>query len=445
MAAKNTANREIITGSDFRRMVTGAYSEFLLEYERLNQLDKKLRPKHSGWPGTDILRTMGAAVMALGEAADDGIGAVARRTAAASILGARGNAGVVLAQIFRGLGKGLLGKFTATSSEFGKAFQYGILYAQRVLPEEPESPIVRAARAVAKGAYQAVRANLPILEILSAAVEAGEKPLQEGGERDVGEEIMLVFLTGCQKGLMGNFVSPALNFSVGSGGERLGLPDPREDEVRPYCLTFRITNDKMNPHELEEYLQQEASFVVVDARRGSVFVHLHTARPGLAIEKSMGFGAITDIRLADMSEPHAAAHPAAPLLPVALLAVAGDKARAERLQEAGANLIALGGDGNVPSVGALVNAAHSDLAETYIMVADGPRLNLVLPQVKRLLGDRVEVIAASGPAEQEAVLHLFDPKQSLAENVARMRRQVPSEQIAAREAVISRQGRVRRK
>ena len=87
MAAKNTANQEVITGSDFRRMVTGAYSEFLLEYERLNRLDKKLRPKHSGWPGTDILRTMGAAVMALGEAADDGIGAVARRTAAASILG----------------------------------------------------------------------------------------------------------------------------------------------------------------------------------------------------------------------------------------------------------------------------------------------------------------------------------------------------------------------
>ena len=159
----------------------------------------------------------------------------------------------------------------------------------------------------------------------------------------------------------------------------------------------------------------------------------------------MGFGAITDIRLAFLSEPHAGALPAAPLLPVALLAVAGDEARAERLQEAGANLIALGGDGNVPSVGALVNAAHSDLAETYIMVADGPRLNLALPQVKRLLGDRVEVLAASGPAEQEAVLRLFDPKQSLAENVARMRRQVPAEQIVAREAVISRQGRARRK
>ena len=52
--AKRRANGEVITGSDFRRMVTGAYSEFLLEYENLNQLDKRLRPQHSGWPGTDI-------------------------------------------------------------------------------------------------------------------------------------------------------------------------------------------------------------------------------------------------------------------------------------------------------------------------------------------------------------------------------------------------------
>lgn len=420
--AKRRTNGEVITGSDFRRMVTGAYSEFLLAYENLNQLDKRLRPQHSGWPGTDILRTMGAAVMALKATSEESIGGLARRVASAAILGARGNAGVVLAQIFRGLAKGLIGKFNATSSEFGKAFQYGILYAQRVLPEEPERPIIRAARAVAKGAYRAVRSNLPILEILAAAVAAGEKPAAEADGRDVGEEIMLVFLVGCQKGLMGNFVSPALNFSVGSGGDRLSLPDPQSDEVHPVCLTFRIGNDKADPMELEEYLQQTASFVMVERRRGSVAVHLHTASPGAALEESRGFGPITDICLTDMSDPHVAAPSAAPLLPVGVLAVAADEARAERLQEAGAHLIALGGDGDVPSVGALVNAVHSDFAETYIVVGDGPRLNLVLPQVKRILGRRVEIITAGDAAEEERIVRAFDKRLSAAENAACMRR-----------------------
>ena len=167
-----TGNREVITGSDFKRMVSGAYSEFLLEYEEINAL------KGAGhMPGTHILRTMGAAVMPLSDTKDDSIGGLARRIATAAVFGARGSAGVVLAQMFRGLGKGLSGKYNATSSEFGKAFQYGILYAQRAVPEEPEQPLIMVAKAVAKGAYHAVRANLPISEILQAAIEAGKQAL----------------------------------------------------------------------------------------------------------------------------------------------------------------------------------------------------------------------------------------------------------------------------
>ena len=137
-----TGNREVITGSDFKRMVTGAYSEFLLEYENINDLGRQKSEGQDSLPGTHILRTMGAAVMPLADAKDESIGGLARRVANASMLGARGNAGVVLAQLFRGIAKGLSGKYDATSSEFGKAFQYGILYAQRVIPEEPERPII---------------------------------------------------------------------------------------------------------------------------------------------------------------------------------------------------------------------------------------------------------------------------------------------------------------
>ena len=103
-----STNGEVITGSDFKRMVMGAYSEFLLEYEGINELDRRLRPAHGAHPGTNILRTMGAAIMPIATTKDDSIGGLARRVASAAILGARGNSGVVLSQIFRGLAKGLL-------------------------------------------------------------------------------------------------------------------------------------------------------------------------------------------------------------------------------------------------------------------------------------------------------------------------------------------------
>ncbi|MBQ1511376.1 MAG: DAK2 domain-containing protein, partial [Selenomonadaceae bacterium] len=119
-----TGNKEVITGSDFKRMIAGAYSELLLEYENINQMQGG-----GQFPGTHILRTMGAAIMPLADVRDSSIGGLARRISTAALFGARGNAGVVLSQLLRGISKGLSGKYEATSSEFGKAFQYGILYA----------------------------------------------------------------------------------------------------------------------------------------------------------------------------------------------------------------------------------------------------------------------------------------------------------------------------
>ena len=357
-----TGNREVITGSDFKRMVSGAYSEFLLEYEEINAL------KGAGhMPGTHILRTMGAAVMPLSHTKDDSIGGLARRIATAAVFGARGSAGVVLAQMFRGLGKGLSGKYNATSSEFGKAFQYGILYAQRAVPEQPEQPIITVAKAVAKGAYHAVRANLPISEILQAAIEAGKQALTQIGQEDAGARIMFTFLTGCLKGLDGNFVSPTISLSLGLEAGQPGLPDPRQDLVRPYCVRFTVCNTRVDVPEFERHLREYSSFALVERHEKGIEVHLHTDHVGKVVEQAIGWGPIKNLHITNMSEVHVLnAHGA--LMRVALLAVAENKVQARELQEAGVHIIVSGGESNCPSVGELVNAAHSDLASSYVML-----------------------------------------------------------------------------
>ena len=104
-------NNEVITGADYKRMIIGAYSEFILEYEKINKLKKNGRFFYCGKPGTDVLRTMGAAVLPLADSVNESIGGLARRVADAAVLGARGNGGVILSQILRGLAKGLVGKY----------------------------------------------------------------------------------------------------------------------------------------------------------------------------------------------------------------------------------------------------------------------------------------------------------------------------------------------
>lgn len=416
-----TGNREVITGSDFKRMVTGAYSEFLLEYENINDLSRQKSKGQDSLPGTHILRTMGAAVMPLADTKDESIGGLARRVANASMLGARGNAGVVLAQLFRGIAKGLSGKYDATSSEFGKAFQYGILYAQRVIPEEPERPIITSAKAVAKGAYHAVRANLPISEILTVAIDAGEKSLQNAGS-DAGAKIMLVFLHGCLKGLDGNFVSPTVSLSLGLGGDRLSMPDPRQDMVRPYCLNFTVENAKADPAEVEKQLKENGNFVVVERRSQSLHIHLHTDHPGAVVEQAVGWGRLRAVDIINMAEPHAlsAAHSA--LVPVAVLAIAADKAQGQRLQDEGAMVILDGSAKSCPSIGELIHAAHSDIAESYVILANSESLQLVLQQTKRILGKRVELVLAKDEAEQKAAIRAFNAKLSAKENAEQMQK-----------------------
>ena len=111
-------------------------------------------------------------------------------------------------------------------------------------------------------------------------------------------------------------------------------------------------------------------------------------------------------------------------MPVALLAVSRHEAQAKRLTDLGATLITRGDEGDVPSVGALVNAAHSDLAESYVLVPDSPRMKLELQQVKRILGHRVEIVSVSSEAEQETAVRNFDRRLSASQNAERMQKRL---------------------
>ncbi len=404
-----TGNREVITGGDFKRMVAGAYSEFLLEYETINGLSGA-----GTLPGTHILRTMGAAVMPLADAKDDSIGGLARRVSTAAVFGARGNAGVVLSQMFRGISAGLAGKYDATGSEFGKAFQYGILYAQRVIPEEPERPFITVAKAVAKGAYHAVRDGMPIVEILLKAIETGEDAVKRLNLSEAGASIMLSFLRGCLKGLDGNFVSPAVSLSLGLGIHK-NMPDPRNDLVRPYCIRLRVKNSKTSQPELERQMRDFSSFSIVERSSGGLDIHLHTDHVGKTLEQAIGWGPLKEVKIINMSEAHALPM-SDTLMKVAALAVAKDSVEAQKLQDAGASILISGSEESSPSLSEIIGAAHSDLASSYVLVASSPDYRLVFKQAKRLLGGRVELVLADTFDNTIAALKKFSPGLSAVEN-----------------------------
>lgn len=414
-------NGEVITGGDFKRMLMGAYSEFLLRYDEINVLAAAKGARNT-YPGTHVLRTIGAAVLPLVDTRDESIGGLSRRVASAAVLGARGNAGVVLGALFRGIAKGLAGKHNVTSSEFGKSFQYGILHAQRALPKAAQNTFVEAAKAVARGAYLAVRRSLPIRELLSAAIHAGEDMLLAKSVEDVGAKTMLIFLTGCEKGLGGDFISPGLSLSLGTakgrGKGETSLPDPREDRVRPYCLHFRVTRSKIAEERVKEALSDICRFLVVTREGKEILVHAHTDHPGYVVEMVVGWGGMRDLSIHDMSEPHSIPTPAETIAEVALIAVARDKNHAGELMQRGASVILMGSPENAPAVSDFLQAAHSDFARQYVLVGSDASMNLSLRQAKYILGERVEIVEVQDEAEEMRVCEHFAADRGARENKA---------------------------
>ena len=417
-----TGNREVITGNDFKRMIAGAYSAFLLEYENINQLNaESLMDKNAG---THILRTIGAAAMSIRDLQSDSIGGVSKRVGSAAILGARGNAGVLISQILRGIAKGLSGKYDASSSVFGKSFQYGILYAQRSVNDEVERPLIITAKAVAKGAYNAVRANLPIAEILTEAIKAGGIALGQAEKKygfvDAGAKALMVFLQGCRAGLDGNYVSPVLLFASGFKKSH-DVPDPKHDIVYTHALSFRLTKCRASIRDLEKMLNPLGTVLVVKNIGEEIAVYLHTDCAGFVIEQAVDWGKIEDIKIENLAMPHDLEVVDKVMLDSAILAIADNEKSAQKLEELGAIAVITQDKISGPSVGDLMNLIHGDIAKKYIILSNNKEFSLVLSQVKRLLKNNIEILYTNTLEEQIKVLAVFDENDSLKHNLQKMR------------------------
>ncbi|WP_199883813.1 DAK2 domain-containing protein [Anaerosinus massiliensis] len=428
-----TKNKEVITGNDFKRMIAGAYSEFNLEHEKINQLN--VFPVPDGDTGTNMLRTLGAVARAVAEAPqDEGIGSVARRAADSAIMGARGNSGVILSQIFRGIGRGLAGKHEVHSAGLGKAFQYGVLYAYRSVAKPVEGTILTVAKGIAKGAYHAVRADLSIADILEEAIKAGNvelartpellPALKAAGVVDAGGRGLIVFLQGCLQGLGGEFSSPELDFEMSYKAAKI-MPTVDFEIARPYCTEFMVKNTKVTVEEIRRVLGELGDSLVVADGSDIVKVHIHTGHPGTVLECAVGWGGtLHDIKIDNMADQHRAI-----LLPnaskktklkTAIIAVAAGDGLADMMKSLGADIVISGGQSMNPAVEEFIDAVHQDIAEKYIVLPNNSNIILAAAQVKKLLGDRVEIVSTTNTPQGLAALVAYDREADILKNVEEM-------------------------
>ena len=443
----NLTQTAVINGHDIKNMLLGAYAAFAAGYRQIDELN--VFPVPDGDTGTNMMRTMEAVHRALLPLDTDSAAEVGAAAAKSAIMGARGNSGVILSQLLRGIGRGLAGKARVTGNELGKAFQFGILYAYRSVAKPVEGTILTVARGIAKEAYHAVRRGEDFTEILTEAIAGGKKELartpellpalKAAGVVDAGGQGLIVFLQGCLNGLLGKNLPEEGEQHI-SVNKIAALPAEEVDLTNPYCTEFIVKNTAVDDKTVRAALQAMGNSLIVAAMDDVVKVHIHTANPGAVLQQALEWGTLHDIKIDNMAEQHehrvfnvAAVQQTAPKKEgIGLVSVAAGSGIAQIMLAQGVDEIISGGQSMNPPVEEFVYAIENGAYSKYIILPNNKNIVLAAQQAQKLLGaDRVSYVPTINLAQGIAAVLAFDSSQTMEENVAAMTEAAQSAHCAA--------------
>ncbi len=417
-----------IDGKHYKLMLVGAYQLFQENYEHINELN--VFPVPDGDTGTNMLNTLRSMYSMIVNEENESIGVIAEKAATGAIMGARGNSGVILSQIIQGCAKGLRGKKTASCREMGKAFQYGILYAYRAVTKPVEGTILSVARGIAKGTREVTKSERDFANVLKVAIESGEEALAKTPEQlpilkeanvvDAGGQGLLLFLSGCLKGLTGEVQMTDEKIPVSV--KKLHVKGESFSIDYPYCTEFIVSPCKVRAAEARKALNSWGESMIVAEGDNLLKVHIHAQRPGHVLDMAADWGTLHDIKVDNMMDQfkkNKNVEHAVEKKPVGVLAVVSGEGWESSMKALHCEVMS-GGQTMNPSVQEIMDALENGNAEKYIILPNNKNIILAAKQAQKILGSKLQIVPTANPAEGAAVAVLFDESLSAEENAAKM-------------------------
>jgi len=446
-----------LTQEEYKKMIIGASYYFQREKEAINSLN--VFPVPDGDTGSNMSMTLEAAARGAREYEGSSIGEVAETVASHSLMGARGNSGVILSQLMRGLSRGLSGKDEIVSSELSKAFQYGVVYAYKAVSRPVEGTILTVAREIARGTRGAIREGADINGILETAIESGEKALmrtkemlpvlKEAGVVDAGGKGLIIFLRGCHYAVNSSMEEVLALLEGGGGGLPAEPPGASPENVfgenfdtsRPYCTELIIKSEKGEFAGISEKLSELGDSLLVVEDKNICKVHIHTANPDMVLGVCLSHGILHDIKIDNMMDQHderyeksedAAGSAGTDMVTIpssrediqkdtGIICVSFGEGIKEIFFGLGADEIVYGGQTMNPNVEDLLNAVHKSTYDRLIILPNNKNIQLVAEQVRKMSSKEVEVVKTSNIPEGIAALMAYQPSLELEENVENMK------------------------
>lgn len=305
--------RYYLTGQQYSNMIICATDTLQANMQAINELN--VFPVPDGDTGTNMTLTMSAASTEMRKKEYGRIDEAASAVASALLRGARGNSGVILSLLFRGISKGLKGCECATTLEFAAAMCDGVDAAYKALMKPTEGTILTVSKVASNAALDYAKTADDFEAMLKIAIEKGHEALaltveqnpvlKRAGVVDAGAKGYVLVLDAMLAFLEGRVVASAEEAS-GEINEKADFSVFDTSEIEfGYCTEFIVRKEsETSPEVLRAYLESIGDCVVVVSDDEIIKTHVHTNEPGKALTKALKFGPLITVKVENMREQH---------------------------------------------------------------------------------------------------------------------------------------------
>lgn len=399
-----------ISGKILRDAIISGANNICNNKEAVDELN--VFPVPDGDTGTNMSMTIKNAVAEL-SMMNDSVSAeeVAKAAAGAMLRGARGNSGVILSLLFRGLSKGLKGKTEATTEEYCEALQKGVDAAYKSVMKPTEGTILTVAREATekvKEANSGTFSELFTVLLTEAKASLDRTPellpvLKKAGVVDAGGMGYLVILQGMASVIQdGKMIELEGTQSKENTVKTAGADSYEADIEFTYCTEFIVmkSDTESDSTKLRAYLESIGDSVVVVDDEGIIKVHVHTEHPGKAIEKGITFGPLTNMKIENMKEQNKGVTakkemqskkklaPVKPEKEFGFVAVTSGAGLEELFKDLGADTIVRGGQTMNPSTEDILEAINATPAHNVFVLPNNKNIIMAAEQAVNLTNDR---------------------------------------------------------
>jgi uncharacterized protein len=301
---------QTINGHDFYNMVVNASNRLLEESEYVNSLN--VFPVPDGDTGTNMSATFKAAVKEIEGMNSESIGEVSKKLAKGALMGARGNSGVILSQILRGISKGLEGKTSVDAVGLAIALKEGSNSAYKAVMRPTEGTILSVIRAAAEAAIDTEVKD--IVDLIDVVVKAAKVMLDKTPELlpalkkakvvDSGGMGLYIILSGMHEALRDDIKAEIKDIKP-SESKMQGAQGTEDIDIKfGYCTEFIILADASKADKFRDDITPMGDSQVVVGYEDVIKVHIHTNDPGAVLAKAVKLGELSKIKIDNMREEH---------------------------------------------------------------------------------------------------------------------------------------------